>query len=196
MDYWHIYVHDFRMEAAVEKRCSSCDSIRPSGMDLYYTGLPDARYELETLLFFFFFFSAYYGLFGGATCGVTVWNWLRAFIIYTVLLIKKKKCEKSSVASAALSVALCGLPLRSRSLRAEDRIQNQEQRSRLCCSITRITLWIAADNLLQTFHRKIASNIVSFEVLLISRINCNTVLCCVSAWSDMSIKTFDIRRVV
>ena len=25
-----------------------CDSIRPSGMDLYYTGLPDARYALET----------------------------------------------------------------------------------------------------------------------------------------------------
>ena len=51
-------------------------------MDLYYTGLPDARDALETLfflfviflLFFFFFFSAYYGLFGEATCGVSVWN--------------------------------------------------------------------------------------------------------------------------
>ena len=42
-------------------------------MDLYYTGLPHTRYALETL-FFFFFFSAYYGLFGGATCGVSVWN--------------------------------------------------------------------------------------------------------------------------
>ena len=29
-----------------------CDSIRPLGMDLYYTGLPDARYVLETLLLF------------------------------------------------------------------------------------------------------------------------------------------------
>ena len=46
-------------------------------MDLYYTGLPDARYALETLFFFFCFFSfssAYYGLFGGATCSVSVWN--------------------------------------------------------------------------------------------------------------------------
>ena len=38
-------------------------------MDLYYTGLPTAHYVRETLLFF-----AYYGLFGGATCGVSVWN--------------------------------------------------------------------------------------------------------------------------
>ena len=49
-------------------------------MDLDYTGLPDALYTLETLLFslslflFFFFFPAYYGLFGGATYGVSVWN--------------------------------------------------------------------------------------------------------------------------
>ena len=44
-------------------------------MDLYYTGLPDVRYALETLFSSsFFFFSAYYGLFGGATCGVSVWN--------------------------------------------------------------------------------------------------------------------------
>ena len=46
-----------------------CDSIRPSGMELDYTGLPDVRYALETL-----FFPAYYGLFGGATYGVSVWN--------------------------------------------------------------------------------------------------------------------------
>ena len=43
-------------------------------MDLYDTGLPDARYALETLFFLFFFLSAYYGLLGGATCGVSVWN--------------------------------------------------------------------------------------------------------------------------
>ena len=42
-------------------------------MDLYYTGLPDARYALETL-FFLLLFPAYYGLFGGATGGVSVWN--------------------------------------------------------------------------------------------------------------------------
>ena len=40
-------------------------------MDLYYTGLSDARYALETLLLFP---PAYYGLFGGATGGVSVWN--------------------------------------------------------------------------------------------------------------------------
>ena len=52
-----------------------CNSIRPSGMDIYYTGLPDARNALETQppppthpL------PAYYGLFGEATCCVSVWN--------------------------------------------------------------------------------------------------------------------------
>ena len=60
--------------------------------------------------------------FGMADC----LNRLRAFIMYTAFLIKKKKCKKSWVASAASSVALHGLPLRSRSLRAKDRIQNQE----------------------------------------------------------------------
>ena len=37
-------------------------------------------------------------------------NRLQAFIAYTVFLIKKKKCKKSSVASAASAVALHGLP--------------------------------------------------------------------------------------
>ena len=187
------------MEAAVEKRWS----VTVSDLQAWWTYILNcqlrAMCEKHFVCLFVVSRTTVFLVPPYAVCpfGMADWlNWLRAFIIYTVLLIKKKKCEKSSVASAALSVALCGLPLRSRSLRAEDRIQNQEQRSRLCCSITRIRLWIAADNLLQTFHRKIASNIVSFEVLLISRINCNTVLCCVSAWSDMSIKTFDIRRVV
>ena len=53
---------------------------------------------------------------------------------------------------------------------------------------------------LQVSHLKIASNMVSSEVLIISRINCylnrSTALSCVSAWSDMSIRTSDIRRVV
>ena len=75
---------------------------------------------------FFLSFFAYYGLLVGphAVCpfGMEDWlNRLRAFIIYTVFLITKKKCKKSSAASAASSVAL-----RSRSLRAEDRIQKQE----------------------------------------------------------------------
>ena len=51
-----------------------CDSIRPSGMDLDCTGQSNVRYVLETLFFFFFFLSTYYGLFGEATCGVSVWN--------------------------------------------------------------------------------------------------------------------------
>ena len=72
---------------------------------------------------------------------------------------------------------------RSGSLRAEDRIQNQEYRSQLLYSITRIGLSIAVDNLLQVSHLMIASNMVSSEVSIISRINCyldrSTVLCCV-----------------
>ena len=43
--------------------------------------------------------------------GTADWlNWLWAFIIYTMFLIKKKKCKKSLVASAVSSVALHGLP--------------------------------------------------------------------------------------
>ena len=49
-----------------------CDSIRPSGMDLYYTGLPDVRYVLET--HFSSSFSVYHSLFGQATCSVSGWN--------------------------------------------------------------------------------------------------------------------------
>ena len=58
-------VHDFRMEAAV--------SDLQAGTCVTYTGLPAALYARETLLFFLFFFT-HYGLFGGATCGVSVWN--------------------------------------------------------------------------------------------------------------------------
>ena len=54
------------MEAAVEKRWSSCDGIR-HGPILHWTAR--WRYALETLIF-----SAYNGLFGGATCGVSVWK--------------------------------------------------------------------------------------------------------------------------
>ena len=130
--YWHIYVYDIRMEAAAEKRWSVTVSDLNSGMDLY-TGLPAARYARETLLFlsFLFLFSSttVFSVGPHAVCPFGMADWLdrlRACIIYTVFLIKKKKCKKSSVASAASSVALHGLPLRSRSLRAEDRIQNHE----------------------------------------------------------------------
>ena len=53
------------MEAAVEKRWSVTVSYLQAWT---YTGLPDARYALETLSFF----PAYYALFGGATCSVSV----------------------------------------------------------------------------------------------------------------------------
>ena len=106
-------------------------------MDLYYTGLPAARYARETLLLLFIFFLFSFFLLPPPPPppplppGTTVFlvgphalspfgmaerlNRLRAFIIYTVFLIKKKKCKKkqkkrSSVASAASSVALNGLP--------------------------------------------------------------------------------------
>ena len=59
------------MEVAVEKRWSVAVSALQAWTYIYiYTGLPAARCERETLLFF----PAYYGLFGGATCGVSVWN--------------------------------------------------------------------------------------------------------------------------
>ena len=51
---------------------------------------------------------------------------LQAIIIYTAFLIKKIFFFKSLVASAASLVVISGLPLRSRSLWAEDQIQNQE----------------------------------------------------------------------
>ena len=61
------------MEAAAEKCWSVTVSDLNSGMDLS-TGLPAARYARETLRFFPFSVFAYYGLFGGATCSVFVWN--------------------------------------------------------------------------------------------------------------------------
>ena len=70
----------------------------------------------NTSFFLFFLFSRTTVFLAGphAVCpfGMADWlNRLRAFIIYTVFLIKKKKCKKkSSVASAASSVALHGLP--------------------------------------------------------------------------------------
>ena len=94
-----------------------------------HEALPTMQQRL--LMILDFFSSRVLRSLGGATCvsqfGMADWlNRLRAFIFYTVLLIKKKKWKKLSVASAASSVALHGLPLRSRSLRAEDRIQKQK----------------------------------------------------------------------
>ena len=88
--------HDFRMEAAIENRWS-----------VTVSDLRAWTYARETLFFFFFFSRTTVCPFGMAD-GL---NRLRVFIIYTVFFIKKKNCKiKSSVASAASSLALHGLP--------------------------------------------------------------------------------------
>ena len=61
------------MEAAVEKRWS----VTVSDLQAWtYTLLDCQMHTIRYKHFFFFFFfsSAYYGLFSGATCGVSVWN--------------------------------------------------------------------------------------------------------------------------
>ena len=68
----YIYiVHDFRMEAPVEKRWSVTVLYLQAWT---YTILDCQLRAMREKLFFFSFFSAYYGLFGGATCNVSVWN--------------------------------------------------------------------------------------------------------------------------
>ena len=49
-----------------------CVSIRPSRMELYYAGLREAGYAIETLFYPFFF--RVLRSFRRATCGVSVWN--------------------------------------------------------------------------------------------------------------------------
>ena len=62
------------MEAAVEKRLS----VTASDLQAWTYTILDcqlrAMREKHFFLSLFFFFLAYYGLFGGATCGVSVWN--------------------------------------------------------------------------------------------------------------------------
>ena len=43
------YIGPWFQNGGGSRKALVCDSTRPSGMDLYYTGLPDARYALETL---------------------------------------------------------------------------------------------------------------------------------------------------
>ena len=109
------------MAAAVEKRWS----VTVSDLQAWTYILDCQLCPLRQKPFSFFLFSRTMVFLVGpyAVCPFEMADWLnrlRAFIIYTVFLIKKKKCKKSSVASAASSVALHGLPLRSRSLRSED----------------------------------------------------------------------------
>ena len=59
------------MEAANEKRWS----VTVSDLQAWtYTGLPDARYALETLFFFFFFPRTTVFLAGPHAVSVSVWN--------------------------------------------------------------------------------------------------------------------------
>ena len=132
-----------------------CDSIRPSGMDLYYTGLPDAHSALETLCSFFVFPRTPVFL-TGPHAEMTEST---ASVHYLHRVLLQKKC-KTIIGSLCCIDSSASWLTRSRSLRADGRIQNQEQRSQLLCSITRIGLWIAVDNLLQVSHLKIASNIL------------------------------------
>ena len=93
-------------------------------MDLYYTGLPEARYALETLLFLFLYAGTTVFLAGThAVCpfGMADWlNRLRAFINYTVFLIKglaqadlaKKrfpKQNKNKKQNAWIFIVLCAI---------------------------------------------------------------------------------------
>jgi len=106
------------------------------GPMLYWTAR--WRYALEAI--FFLLRTAVFlagphvvCLFGMVDC----LNWLPAFIIYTVFLIKKKKCKtkKSLVASAASSVALHGLPEADH---CEQRIEYRTRNSEASCSIPSI----------------------------------------------------------
>ena len=60
------------MEAAVEK----CWSVTVSDLQAWILYILDCQLRAmrEKHFFSFFLFFAYYGLFGGATCGVSVWN--------------------------------------------------------------------------------------------------------------------------
>ena len=47
------YIGPWFQNEGGSRKALVCDSIRPSGMDLYYTGLSNVCYVLETLLFSF-----------------------------------------------------------------------------------------------------------------------------------------------
>ena len=64
-----VCVHDFRMEAADEKRWS----VTVSDLQAWIYILDCQLLAMREKHFFFSFFP-FYGLFGGSTCGVSVWN--------------------------------------------------------------------------------------------------------------------------
>ena len=84
--YWHIQVHDFRIETLVCDRYWQTFKHGPLSRTMVFLVGPHP-FEMADWL-----------------------NGLQTFIIYTVFLIKKKKCKDSSVASAASSVELHGWP--------------------------------------------------------------------------------------
>ena len=79
-----------------------------------------------------------------------------------------KKQKKTKKHHAASSVALHGLQDH-----CGQRIEYRTRNSEAGCAIPSLALvrGIAVDNILQTFHQKIASNVVNFEVMVISCIN-------------------------
>ena len=68
------------MEPAVEKCWSvSVSDLQPwtyiyIDTEIYILDCQLCAMREKHFVFFFSFFFAYYGLFGGATCGVSVWN--------------------------------------------------------------------------------------------------------------------------
>ena len=101
-------------------------------IDILCVELPDARFAQKTRPFR----SLRSFWMGHIRCAFGMADWLnrlRAFIIYTVFLIKKKKCKKSSVSSAASSVALHGLPEADH---CGQRIEYRTRNSEAGCSIS------------------------------------------------------------
>ena len=117
-------VHDFRMEAAVEK----CWSVTISDLQAWTYTILDWQMALCARNTFFLSFAYHFLAGPHAVCpfGMADWlNRLRAFIIYTVFLIKNKNVKKI-ISGLCCIVSNASWLTRSRSLRAKDRIQNRE----------------------------------------------------------------------
>ena len=128
------YIGPWFQDGGSWQKALVCDSIRPSGMDLYYTGLPDARYALETFLFSSSFSRVLRSFWRGyMRCVRLEWqtDWIdceRPLFTPCSLLRRRnvKKKIKKIIGSLCCIFRSASWLTRSRSLRAEDRIQNQE----------------------------------------------------------------------
>ncbi len=125
------YIGPWFQNGGGSQKALVCDNIRPSGMDLYYTGLPDARYALETS--FLYFSSHVLRSFwrGHMRCLCLEWrtDWIDCehSLFTPCSWLRRRNVNKSSVYySHCCIVSNASWLTRSRSLRAEDRIQNQE----------------------------------------------------------------------